>query len=305
MPSPRSLTAEEEDVVLNSRKLWSAHLYSLQEELGRLIGIVVGFVYPPLLRLVKQVCEQLVGLAPPVASCVLLAVVKSCNSALLSKDHIVSGRNLSFLSWICTLPHVLCVIYSQLQEEKVRTEFSRTLELCFTQGSDICQESAISVIGNLCDPQKSLRTKPSGSSEQEVWDQYLSDSLPDGTSLLELMRVLLNPYTFELKSNYSTQLLSIRTFKMLTRTDATSIKLKLCLNTKHRTLYLFLRKLGADFDAGDPVFLDCFTATIEFLRLLVEPGAGDEEYPARSQVLSMAELAWLLQYNLTQEYILS
>ena len=92
---------------------------------------------------------------------------------------------------------------------------------------------------------------------------------------------------------------------MLTRTDATSIKLKLCLNTKHLTLYLFLRKLGADFDAGDPVFLDCFTATIEFLRLLVEPGAGDEEYPARSQVLSMAELAWLLQYNLTQEYILS
>ena len=248
LPAPNTLSEVEKSEIVNARKLWSAHLHPLQEEVGVLVGELAGFVYPPLLTLFQRVCEQLSVLAPPTASSVLRAIIQSTHSALVNKNNVVSARLMSLLSWLTSRPHLKAVLLGAMTEETSRMEFCRTLEVCFTQGSDICQESAIAVLQSLCDPDLNLRSLKSTKVSGEEWDGYLADSLPDATTLLEMMTVLLNPFTCELRTNFSIQMLTMRTFIMFTQTDFTFSRLKMCLNTKNRTMFAFWRKLSVDFD---------------------------------------------------------
>ena len=285
----------------NARKLWSAHLHSLAPELGRLVREVAGFIDPALVARFRRVTAQLTGLAPPTASCILLAVMRACLAALQSKNSTVSARIMGCLSWLCGRAHLKAVMNTLLLEEGVRTDFCRTLELSITQGSEACQESAIAVLQSLCDPRLSLAA---ASSPQQSWGQYLADSLPDRATLLEMMTVLLNPFTCELRTNFSIQLLTMRTFIMFAETDFTFSILKLCLNSKNRTLTSFLRKLSDVFDPGNPACIPCIAAATRFLCLLGEEGVGAAgRYPARTRVLTEPELGWVIQYILPQEII--
>lgn len=305
LPSARPLAQAESSALLAARALWSAHLHSLEPEIGRIVGEVSGLVYPPLLQLLRRVVDQLSSLAPPTASCVLTAVLGSCQAALTTKNLVVSARQLSFLCWLVGAPHLKAVMNNLLTEQKPRTEFCRTLELSFTQGSTSCQQTAISVLQRLCDPELSLRTLPSaGAGGVEAWEQYLADSVPDGATLAELMTVLLNPFTCELRTNFSIQLLTMRTFIMFTETDFTFSILKLCLNTKNRTLFSFLRKLSVDLEPEKADCIPCLAAVAEFLTLLKEGTDGEGRYPGRSKVLTLPELAWVVQYTLPQGYTL-
>ena len=218
-----------------------------------------------------------------------------------SSSLVVSARMMGFLAWLSARPHLKAAMNSLLTEDSVRTEFCRTLELSITQGSEACQESAIAVLGNLCDPELSLRSTPDlnpGGGAPD-WEPYLADSLPDRCTLLELMTVLLNPFTCQLRTNFSIQQLTMRTLIMFTRTDFTFSILKLCLNSKNRTLYSFLRNLSVQFEPRQADCVPCLAGMAEFLSLLV--GQGPSAYPPRTNLLSLTELAWVTQYILPQE----
>ena len=133
LPSPRPLRPDEETEILKARTLWSAHLLPLEPEISRLVSHLSGFVYPPLASLFKHVVAQLTCLAPPTATAVLLAVMRSAYSALNTKNLVVSGRLMGLLAWLTGMRHLKAVMAASIAEETVRTEFSRTLEVCFTQ----------------------------------------------------------------------------------------------------------------------------------------------------------------------------
>lgn len=75
VPSKSELTQSEINQIVNSRKLWSAHLYSLSPIIHDLIATMAGSSYAPLLQLVRRVCMQLADLATPTALIVSRAVL--------------------------------------------------------------------------------------------------------------------------------------------------------------------------------------------------------------------------------------
>ncbi len=201
-----------------------------------------------------------------------------------------------------------------------RSEFCRSLEICFTQGSEACQASAIAALQSLCDPHVSLRTPEAAGGTA---DSYLADSLPTRETLVEIMTVLLNPFTCELRTNFSIQLLTIRTFVMLLARggDHTFVVLTECLAAKNRTLLSFMRKLAVDFDAGSAACRACVAAMTSFLGHLMEvptssssstlvdsddtssSGAAAQAsaaihlLPRRTLCLTTAELAWVVLWT--------
>jgi hypothetical protein len=199
-----------------------------------------------------------------------------------------------------------------------RSEFCRSLEICFTQGSEACQASAIAALHSLCDSTLSLHPVPA-TATAAAWAAYLADSLPTRETLAEIMTVLLNPFTCEVRTHFSIQLLTIRTFVMLVSSgprggggDHTFAVLAECLAAKHRMLFSFLRKLAVDFEARSADCRACVAESIAFLAQLMElppppPEAlfkndGDDERttvspPRRTLCLKAAELAWVVQWT--------
>jgi hypothetical protein len=191
-----------------------------------------------------------------------------------------------------------------------RTEFCRSLELCFTQGSEACQASALAVLQFLCDPRRSLH----GDKTTADAAVRLADGLPPRDTLAEIMNLLLNPFTCELRTHFSIQLLTMRTFVLLATYggDPAFVVLRECLAAKHRTLFAFLRKLAADFDGGaSAACRGCLGATLDFLGLLLAPPPSpsvdnDDDasldassqpaarLPQRTLYLTPAELAWVV-----------
>jgi hypothetical protein len=104
--------------VLNTRKLWSAHLHSLAgPELRSLIGLLAAHHgLPGLGRLLRRVCAQLIGLSPPTAGLVAAAVLASCHACLQARagTAAVAGRLMAFLAWLVSQPAVKSVVNAQL-----------------------------------------------------------------------------------------------------------------------------------------------------------------------------------------------
>ena len=127
---------QELAAVLNSRKLWSAHLLSLEPELRCLVADLAahhhlhGRGLGPLLR---RVCGQLVSLSPPTATIVVTAVLGSCHSSLQAKSGLVAGRLMAFLAWLVGQPTVKSVVNSLFQEEAARNGDSRNQSSAFLQ----------------------------------------------------------------------------------------------------------------------------------------------------------------------------
>jgi len=201
----------------------------------------------------------------------------------------------------------------------LRSEFCHSLEICFTQGSQACQTSAIDALQSLCDPCLSLRHAASRGGDLPLSGDpsysYLADSLPTRETLAEIMTVLLNPFTCELRTNFSIQLLTMRTFVLLASRggDYSFTVVAECLAAKNRTLVSFLRKLAADFKAANAACRSCVDTTFAFLHQLVElpslsssltdddvdnnsAGASDPQAPRRTLCLTAAELAWVLNW---------
>ena len=135
LPAPRPLLPDEEAEVLKARNLWSAHLLPCEAELARAVGLLAGHVYPPLVGALRRVVGQLTGLAPPTATTVLLAVMRAASVALNGKHLAVAARLMAELVWLTSQPHLKVVMVHSVAEEAVRTELSRTIEVCFTQES--------------------------------------------------------------------------------------------------------------------------------------------------------------------------
>jgi len=114
---------QEEAAVLNTRRLWSAHLHSLGPELRSLVADLAaaqhhGGLLGPLLR---RVCQQLVSLSPPTASLVVTSVLGACHSCLQTRAAAaVAARLMAFLAWLVAQPAVKAVVNSLFQEEAAR-----------------------------------------------------------------------------------------------------------------------------------------------------------------------------------------
>ena len=108
--------------MLNSRKLWSAHLLSLGPEVGSLVANLAAHhgLPGPLGPLLRRVCRQLAGLSPPTAGLVASAVLAACHASLQAKAGPVAARLMAFLAWLVGQPDLKSVVNSHFQEETAR-----------------------------------------------------------------------------------------------------------------------------------------------------------------------------------------
>lgn len=80
------MTEEEVTVAVNQRKLWSAHLHPLSEEIQAILRNLSGSACQPLQQLLRRVCWQLADLAGPsalmVVRCLLETVTESMDASI-------------------------------------------------------------------------------------------------------------------------------------------------------------------------------------------------------------------------------
>lgn len=63
--------------IVNSRKLWSAHLHCLSTLIHEVINTLSSSSYSPLLQLLRSVCVQLADLAAPTALTVRYSILSA------------------------------------------------------------------------------------------------------------------------------------------------------------------------------------------------------------------------------------
>ena len=61
------MTDEEVEMAINQRKMWSAHLHPLHDDIETVIKTLAGSSCQPLTYVLRRVCGQLADLAAPSA----------------------------------------------------------------------------------------------------------------------------------------------------------------------------------------------------------------------------------------------
>uniref|UniRef100_A0A1E1XA92 Putative nuclear membrane protein involved in mrna transport n=1 Tax=Amblyomma aureolatum TaxID=187763 RepID=A0A1E1XA92_9ACAR len=84
LPIREPLRAEDLTKVVNSRKLWSAHLHSLSTDIQEILGTLGYSTCSTVQQLLRRVCVQLSDLAAPSASVVARAMLDALHGSLVS-----------------------------------------------------------------------------------------------------------------------------------------------------------------------------------------------------------------------------
>lgn len=313
------LPEEEITRVVNSRKLWSAHLHPLNGLLHDFISTMSGSSYQPLLQVLRSVCVQLADLAAPTALTVTRAVLDSIANSVTPVDHPVSGYMMRLLNFLaCLVTHAsikAAVIHLTVRNQAVKDERYPNLivSLCHilraTFDSQIhiqAQECIISIVQSLCHTELTLLPPPGmllvGGTASTPPEIYFANTLPPRDLLGTLILVMLE-HVSNMQHSLTTLQPTIRTFLMLTEHDYGFFHLRNCLEKKTDTLWNLLAKLCSVWSKERSECLSVLSATLELIRACMQPEEADESLglPARSLVITPQELALILGWDKSSE----
>ncbi|XP_075224431.1 VIR_N domain-containing protein isoform X2 [Lycorma delicatula] len=314
------LPEEEITHAVNCRKLWSAHLHSLNSLLHDLISTMTGSSYHLLLQQLKGVCIQLADLAAPTALTVTRAVLDSVTSSLISLDRLATGhivQVLNFLAYLVTHASIKATVINlttrNASSNKQDEQYPNVIvSLCqiLRAPSDLpthvqAQECIISVMQCLCDTELTL-LPPSGGivvggTNSTPSDVYLANTLPSrdllGTLCLVMLEHIIN--TRDLSTILPTYNPIIRTFVMLTEHDYGYFHLKNCLEKKPEALWTFLCTLCSAWSKERTESLGALSTFIELVHACVQPENQSEEtgLPPRTLFATPLEMAVFLSWG--------
>lgn len=218
VPSKSELTQSEINQIVNTRKLWSAHLYTLSPVIHDLIATMAGSSYAPLLQLVRRVCMQLADLAAPTALIVTRAVLDpllttlqkpqtpnqttDCNWEIPCSSHAL--RLLNFLACLVSHSSIKAALLSLMTGSTVKSDekylpimsgFStilRTSSAVVTHSQ--VQEHIILILQTLFDADVTLVpvSAVECNEEESLNDIFLANALPTRDLLVTFVSALLD-----------------------------------------------------------------------------------------------------------------
>lgn len=300
----------EVSLIMNSRKLWSAHLLPLEGALQEMISTLCWSSYQPLLQLLKRVCVQLADLGPPTALAVARSILNSLWTELVVTEYPLSSRCARLLGILaCLLTHpplkmtVIQVTSGAGKADEPFNEFWPTLLKHLSQSADgnvyhtQAQEFIISCIQSLCDIEISLHPPPSQSVPLE---SYLSNSLPPKNLFRSLCDTLVTHMENATKNTLSTLAAAVRTCTTLSEYDYGMYRLKVCLSEHPNALWAILRKMANEWSRENAECVNCLTNFLEFCKNSLSsdvPAIADSSITLRTLSISPNELGGYMKWN--------
>ena len=284
LPLPISSSTEAQAVSIG-RKLWSAHLHPLSENLTSMIGTLAGLSHPPVISVLEHVCQQLASLSPPTAKLVVSGVVKALGDlGEVDHQHVEIGL-MRFLAWCLNKPALKAVFCDLMLEEK--TPVIGCLQRCLLNSSTTpslpaAQLHCVEAIRSLLDPSITLREV--GEDDEEV----LADSVPDKESLTAVFELLVSHLSTD--SAWACVEATLANLKRAIGHSYTSALLQavlLSLSTRPCFASL-LRRLAVELGPDQESVMSCLATTLELVISL-------------STCLNASDLALVLMWSAPED----
>ncbi|CAI9735216.1 Hypothetical predicted protein [Octopus vulgaris] len=326
-----TLSDEELSLVVNNRKLWSAHLHPVTPHIHEVIQSLSVSSCIPLQQALRRVCWQIADLAAPSA-----CIITKCVYEMLIDNLTASGNKeksdekkdgeketpeeeedknnclqvikiLSLLAYLLSHPSVKAAILCQLRsssklEDKnqdLLTLLIQLLNSSTTEKSSLRvqeQEQILTILQNLCDPEITLVSPDSALSFQE----QLSNALPVGGQLSQIASGLLE-HLSNAENSCSTHVSCLRTLGLLCEHDWGFYHIKSCLEKQDHVFYKLLTHLHSTYNKDSADFLQFLSAAIEFLRLLLAENSEEESEFVRTYILTVPELRKFINWTIRDE----
>uniref|UniRef100_T1IEL7 VIR_N domain-containing protein n=1 Tax=Rhodnius prolixus TaxID=13249 RepID=T1IEL7_RHOPR len=287
------LTEDENTRFVNSRKLWSAHLHSLNPLLENMISTMSISRCQPLLQILRRVCIQLADLAAPTALTVVKTILDTLGTQFSTSDNPKDPqltRLLKFLTCLITHSAIKAAFLSLIKTEKYHTIFQTMLDT-FRLHSPIEQnnECLVSIFQCLIDTEISL-VQPPGHQCSVTAENFLANALPNKDTLIAICNAMLEHISNE--HAFSVGLTVIRTFLLLVEHDFGFYYFKTCLEKNGGdALHRLLTQISADISHESPVTLATLSTSLELCRALTSTDQLN-----RTAILQPGELANLLKW---------
>ncbi|KAH9362044.1 hypothetical protein HPB48_014983 [Haemaphysalis longicornis] len=291
------LRAEDLSKVVNSRKLWSAHLHSLSSEIQEIVGTLSYSTCPSVQQLLRRVCVQLSDLAAPSASVVARAVMDALYGSLVHPCYgsSMAGevvRPLTPQNWPPT-PGTLSLL-DQIAFMLTHAPFKMAMLHAIKSG------------GKYLDLFNYMLTLFNLSSDEPTHIQIqdcilLVNALPSKDLLNTICSSLVQHLTNSAHS-YTTVLLALRILIMLTEHDFGFYAVKTALDKEELSLWFLFERLSTSFSKDSSDFLSTLSASVELVRTLGSVEGGIVCLgPLRTLRLSAAEVAAHLAWGRRQD----
>ncbi|CAH4033007.1 unnamed protein product [Pieris brassicae] len=168
----------------NERRLWSAHLHALTNDLTDMIQIICMSTYRPVVHMLRRVCIQIADLAPNTAATVAKAAVGAVLREIKEGDPASAdmARVLGFLACLVSHAPVKCAVIYGMSNGPKANELQTALcgLLSSSHASNdhaAAQEYAAHTLAALCDAEVTLTPLTAAS------DTVLANSLPNKEAL--------------------------------------------------------------------------------------------------------------------------
>ncbi|KAJ2943498.1 hypothetical protein O0L34_g16605 [Tuta absoluta] len=281
----------------NERRLWSAHLHALTNDLTDMIQIICMSTYRPVVHMLRRVCVQIADLAPNTAATVAKAAVGAVTKELKPGEPATASgaRVLGFLACLVSHAPIKCAVLHAMsaggpKSIDVQTAICGILSLS-NAASDhaAAQEFAAHALAALCDAEVTLT--PLNCATELI----LANSLPNKDAL----SIFLDATADCLESTTKTCAVAsaiLRAYFVLTEHEYGFMQFKKFIAKRRDSLGKYFRWAleGSGEDRAE-----CLSLYIDLIRILkVEEGEGPV---GRKSVLNLAEMADLVGYSPTDE----
>ncbi|KAL0822142.1 hypothetical protein ABMA28_004275 [Loxostege sticticalis] len=281
----------------NERRLWSAHLHALSNDLTDMVQIICTSTYRPVVHMLRRVCVQIADLAPNTAATVARAAVGAVLRELKQGESATAStaRVLGFFACLVSHASVKCAVLHAMntggpKSTDVQTALCGVLSL--VNGSNehaAAQEFAAHALAAFCDIEITLTPLTASP------DALLANSLPNKDALAAFLEASADCLESSTKTCAVASSI-LRTYFVLTDHEHGFQQFRKFVTKKREALGKFFKwaLLGPGEDRAE-----CLSMYIDLIRILkVEEGEGPV---GRKSVLQVSEMADMVGYSLTEE----
>ncbi|KAJ8713757.1 hypothetical protein PYW07_014127 [Mythimna separata] len=301
LPLPMQTKAPPTDRELadasNERRLWSAHLHALSNDLTDMIQIICMSTYRPVVHMLRRVCVQIADLAPNTAATVARAAVGAVTRELKPGEPASASiaRVLGFLACLVSHAPVKCAVLHSMNSggpraADVQIALSSVLGLANASNEHAAaQEYAAHALAAFCDAEITL-TPVNGPS-----DIILSNSLPNKDALASFLDATADCLESTTKT-CSVASSILRAYFVLTEHEYGYQQFRKFVSKRRESLGKFF-KWALEGQGEDKA--ECLSLYIDLIRILkMEEGEGPV---GRKTMLTVAEMADMVGFSPTDE----
>ncbi|KAM3958579.1 LOW QUALITY PROTEIN: VIR_N domain-containing protein [Aphomia sociella] len=281
----------------NERRLWSAHLHALGNDLTDMIQIICMSTYRPVVHMLRRVCVQIADLAPNTAAIVARAAVGAVARELKPGEPATasSARVLGFLACLVSHAPVKCAVLHTMnsggtRSTDVQSALCGVLNLvngCSEQAA--AQEFAAHALAAFCDAEITLTPLTAAS------DVLLANSLPNKDALAAFLDATANCLESTSKTCAVASSL-LRAYFVLTEHEYGFQQFRKFVTKKREALGKYF-KWALEGPGEDKA--ECLSLYIDLIRILkVEEGEGPV---GRKSMLTLNEIADMVAFLPSEE----